>query len=343
MVLSAMAYGAHVSLFFSIARLYLKPATQHRYGRSLLLYICPSFVLATAGIASQLRLQYAMFFDGSVCLHGVAVYLHEQCQSPLTIVTTVMYLLLNWTSAGLLLYRFYVIFNKSIIALTVAIISILALILVASTHMRDLACITSDLWTDTPMGAGIACIALSLALHILLTFAIVVRILDIRRMIIRYSTKRHGKLYISIVTVLIESELLYTIVAIFALVVFAVKSPIQTALLPLLGQMQAIPALMITLRALEGRFILEETVKMTSMQFQDGDLEKALSKDDDHCWDSNTTYAYPSTVDDDDLSKSPLSPNGIGCHMNNVTLPQLPDRPYLEPPRKKHQPLPLYR
>ncbi|CDO75007.1 hypothetical protein BN946_scf184965.g9 [Trametes cinnabarina] len=57
---------------------------------------------------------------------------------------------------------------------------------------------------------------------------------------------------------LVESAAPYTIVCLIAIVGCAKRSPLQIALLPMLGQLQAIPPLLIAFRVMEGRALTQE-------------------------------------------------------------------------------------
>ncbi len=86
--------------------------------------------------------------------------------------------------------------------------------------------------------AGIAYLVLSLSLNTVLTISIVWRILWIRHTLRRSLGPKHGREYTSLVALLIESAALYTIVALVAVIACGLNSPIQYALLPVLGQLQ---------------------------------------------------------------------------------------------------------
>lgn len=95
-----------------------------------------------------------------------------------------------------------------------------------------------NLWTNSPsITPGIAYMAVSLSVNTILTLLIIFRILLIRRNL-RQALSTHSQTYTSIIALLIESAALYTIVGLMTVVTCGVGSPIQYALLPMLGQLQ---------------------------------------------------------------------------------------------------------
>jgi len=153
--------------------------------------------------------------------------------------------------------------NKIILILSSA--ALIALIVVGSCFAKDLACLSTDLWTNAPAGPGLACMTLSLALNIILTTMIIIRLLLFRRRAVRACGSQYGKQLVSVVGILVESASLYAGVAIITIAAVGTHNPMQTTLLPLLGQMQAIPPLLITVRVLEGRAISQETIRQTEL------------------------------------------------------------------------------
>lgn len=81
-------------------------------------------------------------------------------------------------------------------------------------------------------------LSLSLALNILVTIFIVVRLLLQRRRITRALGNLHGVHYTSIVAMIIESAALYSVFSLLLLVPFGLKSPISQIFLPCIGQVQ---------------------------------------------------------------------------------------------------------
>lgn len=113
-----------------------------------------------------------------------------------------------------------------------------AIIVIGSVYFPEIAGLGLNVWTDMPTSPAIAYLVLSLALNTVLTLLIVYRILSIRSTVREALGKQHGRLYTSLFALIIESASLYTIVAIISVIACGLNSPIQYALLPMLGQLQ---------------------------------------------------------------------------------------------------------
>ncbi len=95
-----------------------------------------------------------------------------------------------------------------------------------------------NLWTDNSTALSLAYLILSFSTNVILTFAIALRLLCIRRTMRKALGDRSSIIYTSIVAMFVESASLYTVVALICIVACGVSSPLQNALLPMLGQLQ---------------------------------------------------------------------------------------------------------
>ncbi|EKM57223.1 uncharacterized protein PHACADRAFT_27907 [Phanerochaete carnosa HHB-10118-sp] len=112
-----------------------------------------------------------------------------------------------------------------------------------------------NLWSDMAATPGIAYMALSLSINTTLTLLVICRLLYLRRKLSRIF-EPHGSeqrdIYTSLAAMLIESATLYTAVALMTVIACGLSSPMQYVLLPMLGQLQAIPPLLIISRVATG-------------------------------------------------------------------------------------------
>ncbi|TCD68760.1 hypothetical protein EIP91_009906 [Steccherinum ochraceum] len=143
-------------------------------------------------------------------------------------------------------------------------VMLLALITTGCTFVPQIASLGSNLWTDISTAPGIAYLTLSLSINTILTFLIVGRILYIGRRL-RCFGPRYGQ-YTSVVALIIESAALYTFWALISVIACGVNSPLQFALLPALGQVQAIPPLLILTRVASGRALAKDTYSSLSVR-----------------------------------------------------------------------------
>ncbi|KAI0674422.1 hypothetical protein C8Q78DRAFT_1076065 [Trametes maxima] len=271
-----MTYGVHLTLFLSLVRLYVNPkrTTARPEGPTkrdsrLLLYICTLFALATSGLCLQIWVNHDAFivhedFAGGPLAY-LAVHAHRPVNTAMTMIAVAVssYIALNWLADGLLLYRSYVLFKSSRIAAVGCIVTMLALVGVGTAFLRDIRELGFALWTNARTAPSLAYLSLSFSVNVVLTLVIVLRLLVARREIKDTLGSSYARVYTSVMAMVIESASLYTVVALLSIVACAAQSPLQNAVLPILGQLQsdpqAIPPLLITLRVMEGRAVTAET------------------------------------------------------------------------------------
>lgn len=105
----------------------------------------------------------------------------------------------------------------------------------------NIASLGINLWANSPsLAPGIAYMALSLSINTILTLLIIIRLLQLRRVLFRTIGSSYSQTYTSLVALLVESAALYTIVALMTVITCGVGSPIQYVLLPMLGQLQVV-------------------------------------------------------------------------------------------------------
>ncbi|KAI0938691.1 hypothetical protein AcV5_000312 [Taiwanofungus camphoratus] len=256
MILSTLVYGAHVVLFLATLRHYIYPPSCgiKKPGRWLLAYISFLFLLASAGFILLLQWDLTIFIDHRNFPGGPLAYLQQEGHSSMNLAVTAIYLILNWFADGMLLFRFCVIFKRNRIAVISSCATLIALI--------DIARLNVNLWTNAPAGYAIGYLAMSLSLNVILTSLISGRILYWRHYSLEPRTKG---IYAAVVVLLVESTSMYTVVAIISIITLGTSSPVQIALLPLLGQMQAIPPILTTQRVLSGRALSEENFQSTGI------------------------------------------------------------------------------
>jgi hypothetical protein len=77
-----------------------------------------------------------------------------------------------------------------------------------------------------------------MALNLLLTFLLVIRLLYMRRQMEKYMGTQYGRTYLGIATMVVESALPFGILSIIFLVLFGRQDPAQNLFIPLLVQLE---------------------------------------------------------------------------------------------------------
>ncbi|KAH9852490.1 hypothetical protein C2E23DRAFT_885628 [Lenzites betulinus] len=308
-VLSTMTFGFHLALLAQITRIYFaRFRGQSDRGLSrrdwrLYAYVCVLCLLATVGLCLQTWANYDAFVVHSTYPGGSLAYLGQQTQHPVHTVLIMTYIALNWVADGMVLWRMYVLFQFSKAVLAVCVITMLTLIGVGSAFVRTAQVSGLSLWTNYRIAPCVAYLALSFFINFVLTLVIVARILWVRHELRKHLGRRYTSVYTSIAAMLVESAALYTVVTLVSIIACATRNPVENALLPMLGQLQAIPPLLIIVRVLEGRAVTAETWQtgFTSKpstqgpRFNDEPKPKTLTWDiESKAFDSSSIVSFPS-------------------------------------------------
>ncbi|KAJ3527001.1 hypothetical protein NM688_g8186 [Phlebia brevispora] len=256
LLLSVCTYGAHIALFSHCVPPLVR---QRKKGYKLLAYVLALFSLSTAAIALQIWWSQVAFIDNYDYPGGSNQYLRDHVGSAPNMVLTGVYLSLNWLVDGLLLYRFNVLWGalwpgrrtRYITLVTVG--YFIGVIVTGCVFYPQIAGLGLNRWTDMATAPAVIYLALSYSLNVTLMVLIIWRVLQVRWTLRQSLGKHHGKIYTSIVALIIESASLYVVVALMSVISCGINSPMQYALLPMLGQLQAIPPLLITSRVAEGK------------------------------------------------------------------------------------------
>ncbi|KAI0795399.1 hypothetical protein C8Q75DRAFT_448029 [Abortiporus biennis] len=286
--------------------------------RVLVIYVCTLFAMATVGLSLQIWWCGLAFIDNRDYPGGAFEFLRENSNHPVHIALTVIYVVLNWLCDGMLLYRFYIICSAGCtyrrIPLITSISLFLILITVGSIFMVDIAYLATGASVPAP---AIVYMFISLFIHTLLTILIISRIIYLRRNV-QILGPNYGKQYSSIIALFVESASIYTVWILVAAIVSAVNSPVQYAFVAALGQIQAIPPLLITSRVVYGRVMQNSystlTFKTHFTTFEDIYLPDSGKQQIDTIGKANARI-FPSIMDStDDLGNTLVDPFPLTQH-----------------------------
>ncbi|KAI0746909.1 hypothetical protein C8Q80DRAFT_1178274 [Daedaleopsis nitida] len=264
-VLSNITYGVHLTLFIRVFRIYYsasqRPQSEARSRRRMrrpslrpLLYFSLLLILATVGLCLQTWLDHSAFIENRDYAGGPLAYMVAHAGSSGCLGISAVYLILNWLSDGMLLYRFYILFQCSRYAIILSILTFLSLIAVGTVSIRHISMLSVNLLSNTSINLATVYLSLSFSLNLLLSLAIVLRMLHLRRSVpFVLNSRSSTRLYTSIVAMFVESASLYTLISLVCIIAVGLAIPMQNALLPMLGQLQAIPPLLISIRVSEYR------------------------------------------------------------------------------------------
>ncbi|KAG6884686.1 hypothetical protein C0993_008937 [Termitomyces sp. T159_Od127] len=128
-----------------------------------------------------------------------------------------------------------------------------------------------SLYSALPVAYGTSYYAISLGVNIILTVLIAFRLLVYRRTVLRTLPEDHGKEYVSLLTIVVESASLYSVFALTFLITYAINTPVNSVFLTIASFSQQIANYLIIYRLAQGRAWNRDTLARTNtaMDFQD--------------------------------------------------------------------------
>lgn len=253
LLMSGVAYGINVTLFWITFNLFWKRPRTSWKDYIWITYICLIFSLCTIGNGTQFKYGELAFVDYRNHPGGPAGFNDET--TPVGTLCNAIYFVNIWFQDGLLLFRYMIICGRKVYVLafpsflylgTLGLGCLMIAIQVshgASLHSGVIRPILTSYFT------------LSIAFNILLTCLIVIRLMIARR---RYSIVGAGP-YVSVSAMLIESAFIYSAAGIAYLVVYGINNRGQNTILPVLAQLQTVAPLLIIMRVAQGRAWSRET------------------------------------------------------------------------------------
>ncbi|KAH9835195.1 uncharacterized protein C8Q71DRAFT_108510 [Rhodofomes roseus] len=277
MALSMLAYGAHAAFFSCVLRHFLRPLSSRINGR-FFACTCYLFTIATLSIVLQLVCDIKIFFGSSDNLDVTELFTTYTPTNKLSLAVTMIYLVLHWSSDALLLWRCSMIcHNAPSVWMPMGTI-LVGLVVTGSYFRHDLTGLIMT-WTTTPSTPGLVYLGVALGYNLILPAIMVIRIYRVSRELRGFwKSTEPRNVYGFVISVMFEATAFYAAVAIITIVTIAIDTSMRAALLPLLGQMQAIPSLLLTARAVQLRDAPKDSVRKTvptSLQF---DVQDALEK-----------------------------------------------------------------
>ncbi|KAJ7670412.1 hypothetical protein B0H14DRAFT_1027016 [Mycena olivaceomarginata] len=256
-VLCTVAYGVVLTLFSMCFYLLVKGMTRSSYKRSLffLVYISVEFILATLFEGSLAKYVQLAFIEDRNFPGGPGAYEAAMFSIPVDEIGNVAFVLTNWLSDGLVVWRCLVIYSSCGVPMWV-VMALPFLLLLASVGTGLLWLIqisATSPFSSSTVNWTIPYLSLSLALNILVTIAIVIRLWVYRRRISGVFDANHGSQYTSIAAMLVESAFIYSSFSILFLVPFGMNIPLSELFLQALSEIQTISTMLIVFRTAQGK------------------------------------------------------------------------------------------
>lgn len=254
-LVSGVAYGINVSIFLITLNLLWKRRRETWKDYIWITYIVFMFSLASIGNGTQFKYAELAFINYRNYPGGPAVFDAEAAPETVGIVCNSIYIMSTFFQDGLLLYRFMVICGTNIVILAFPCLLYLGTMGLGFTMIVIQATRGATLSSNVIHPLLTSYFSVSIGLNIILTCAIVVRLLAARRRLSSIS----GAPYVSVAAMLIESAFLYSAAAIAYLVTSGLQNRGQEVVLPVLAQLQSVAPLLIIMRVAQGQAWSRET------------------------------------------------------------------------------------
>ncbi|KAH7909054.1 hypothetical protein BJ138DRAFT_1115298 [Hygrophoropsis aurantiaca] len=271
-IINAAMYGVDVALYVACFRSLLQKTTRTNYKRQLpfLIFIVLALVLSTVFTVSMTDFSNLAFIENRNYPGGPGAWSRAMFHIAQNEPANVTFVLLTWGADMLFLWRYMIIYRGCSVRTSV----VMALPCLMFTTSFSLGILFLIQWSESsPWGKVLGVdftlpfLGTSLALNILSTTAIVLRLLHFRYRITSAFGTRHGAQYTSIVGIIIESAAIYSTFSVIFLVTFAIGNPISTIFLDSLSSIQMFASMLIIWRVTQGRaWSKEKTMETTTLE-----------------------------------------------------------------------------
>ncbi|KAH7917708.1 hypothetical protein BV22DRAFT_1025909 [Leucogyrophana mollusca] len=256
-IINAAIYGVDVALYVACFRSLLRKTTRSNYKRQLpfLIFVGLAFILSSLFTVSMSEFATLAFIENRNYPGGPGAWSAAMFHIPQNEPANVSFVLLNWGADMLVLWRYMIIYRGCNVR-TVAVMALPCLMFTASFFLGILFLIQ---WSESsPWGKLVGVdftlpfLGMSLALNILSTIAIVLRLLHFRYRVTSAFGSGHGAQYTSIAGIIVESAAIYSTFSVIFLVTFAIGNSVSTLFLALLSSIQMFASLLTIWRITQG-------------------------------------------------------------------------------------------
>ncbi|CAL1697855.1 unnamed protein product [Somion occarium] len=269
--IEAVGYGAHLTLFFQCFELlWSVRRKQPKFAYTFLVYISALSICSAIGAASFRINQQAFVnnrnFPGGPAQYGLLSF------NSLNVLGPGGYMAASWLQDGLLLYRFYVIWGGSLLAMILPTLLFLSSIIMSCLLLSELEQPGSTMWAPSNTVFAVGFGSTTVATTLLLSTLIVSRLLYTRYKLSKIMGSVELAPYLTVSAMIAESALLYVVCALTFMITYATGSTVSYLIYGFLGQAPSIAPLIIIRRVAEGRAaskaaLAETTMVTTGIQF----------------------------------------------------------------------------
>lgn len=209
------------------------------------------------------------FIDGRDIEGGPNNFENVMFSLPIDMLANVIMVLNAWLCDVINVWRCFVIYQGCTIPAWVVnaipMLLYLASIAFGILFLKQVGTPAQSPWLASGINFTIPYYAMSLALNILVTLLIVLRLLYHRHRITQAIGSGHGSQYTSLVAIIIESAAIYSSFALAFLVPFGLNSPVAQLFLQALSLIQGLTTFLIIFRIAQGKGYSEEAVTNSNL------------------------------------------------------------------------------
>ncbi|KZW00969.1 hypothetical protein EXIGLDRAFT_589483, partial [Exidia glandulosa HHB12029] len=246
--------GVHATLFFTCLNALLDQRKTHpRQSHTYIAYILLHFSMGTLAFACNARFNEMMFVTNRDYPGGpIAFYLNNQSHWT-HYVSYFAHLFIAWLQDALLIWRYFVFWERKIYMLIVPVPLFITSIIVGGLLLGQIGSPGSSIWQSVSFNLFATFWGTELSTTIFVTALIVGRLVYMRARMKKVMGTAYESLYLSVAAMLIESGLMYSVGGIIFVICYAMDTPFQNVILNTVGQIQSIAPILIILRVAQGR------------------------------------------------------------------------------------------
>ncbi|KLO15960.1 hypothetical protein SCHPADRAFT_236981 [Schizopora paradoxa] len=279
-VLIAVFYGLHIAIFLnSMYYVMQAPATGKISWPFLSLLVC-FFVVGTLQVAAQARFGELIWIDDRGFTGGPVQWYYKHYSDPSNILGLAALIFGNFVADGVLLYRMFIIWNRSTLVMAFPLAAYLASTALSVLAVFQAAKPNSGKWSHASVLYELPFWVLTTSLNVIITIALAYRLMKMRLAVIGILGADHAKIYTSVTSCIVESGAIYAAIGVACIVAFLTKSNLLNIVEPVLAQVLCICPELIILRVARGRAWTRSMAETTSARqvYRDNRLIETSNK-----------------------------------------------------------------
>ncbi|KAK0446607.1 uncharacterized protein EV420DRAFT_898063 [Desarmillaria tabescens] len=257
--ITAVAYGVALTLSVQCLSLLIRSINPSNYKIKMfwIFYVSLLFICATLYAAAGAKINEFAFIDYRLYPGGPSAFEYDYFWLPVNAMGNTFFIIANWLSDAVVVWRCVIVYADcgypQWAILVLPVLAYLASFTISLMWLIQVCNPNYSPWVFKNVNFTTPFLYVSLALNIVMTLAIVLRLLMYRWRISRIMGKRYGSQYTNVVTMLIESAALYSTFSMLCIIPFSLNHPIQNVFIQVFSEAQIVSTLMIIFRVARGQ------------------------------------------------------------------------------------------